>query len=45
MGVSSKVVPDTTIVATVNPRDKQTTLVSLARDTYVDIQVKENKIN
>ncbi|NSS67844.1 LCP family protein [Enterococcus faecalis] len=38
---------DTTIVATVNPRDKQTTLVSLARDTYVDIpgQGKQDKLN
>ena len=38
---------DTTIVATVNPRDKQTTLVSLARDTYVDIpgQGKKDKLN
>ncbi|EMC0822505.1 LCP family protein [Enterococcus faecalis] len=38
---------DTTIVATVNPSDKQTTLVSLARDTYVDIpgQGKQDKLN
>ncbi|MGL9805109.1 LCP family glycopolymer transferase [Enterococcus sp. DIV2454a] len=38
---------DTTIVATVNPRDKQTTLVSLARDAYVDIpgQGKQDKLN
>ncbi|WP_270785543.1 LCP family protein [Enterococcus faecalis] len=38
---------DTTIVATLNPRDKQTTLVSLARDTYVDIpgQGKQDKLN
>ncbi|WP_250856376.1 LCP family protein [Enterococcus faecalis] len=38
---------DTTIVATINPRDKQTTLVSLARDTYVDIpgQGKQDKLN
>ena len=38
---------DTTIVATVNPRDKQTTLVSLARDTYVDIpgHGKQDKLN
>lgn len=38
---------DTTIVATVNPRDKQTTLVSLSRDTYVDIpgQGKQDKLN
>ncbi|WP_429861268.1 LCP family protein [Enterococcus faecalis] len=38
---------DTTIVATVNPRDNQTTLVSLARDTYVDIpgQGKQDKLN
>ena len=38
---------DTTIVATVNPRDKQTTLVILARDTYVDIpgQGKQDKLN
>ena len=38
---------DTTIVATVDPRDKQTTLVSLARDTYVDIpgQGKQDKLN
>ena len=38
---------DTTIAATVNPRDKQTTLVSLARDTYVDIpgQGKQDKLN
>lgn len=38
---------DTTIVATVNPRDKQTTLVSLTRDTYVDIpgQGKQDKLN
>lgn len=38
---------DTTIVATVNPRDKQTTLVSLARDTYIDIpgQGKQDKLN
>lgn len=38
---------DTTIVATVNPRDKQTTIVSLARDTYVDIpgQGKQDKLN
>jgi len=38
---------DTTIVATVNPRDKQTTLVSLARDTYVVIpgQGKQDKLN
>ncbi|MFG5428551.1 LCP family protein [Enterococcus faecalis] len=38
---------DTTIVATVNPRDKQTTLVSLARDIYVDIpgQGKQDKLN
>lgn len=38
---------DTTIVATVNPRDKQTTLVSLVRDTYVDIpgQGKQDKLN
>ncbi|MGL3115524.1 LCP family glycopolymer transferase [Enterococcus faecalis] len=38
---------DTTIVATVNPRDKQTTLVSLARDTYFDIpgQGKQDKLN
>lgn len=38
---------DTTIVATVNPRDKQTTLVSLARNTYVDIpgQGKQDKLN
>ncbi|EMN5819891.1 LCP family protein, partial [Enterococcus faecalis] len=38
---------DTTIVATVNPRDKQTTLVSLARDTYVDIPGlgKQDKLN
>ena len=46
MGVSSSR-SDTTIVATVNPRDKQTTLVSLARDTYVDIpgQGKQDKLN
>ncbi|EGO8861578.1 LCP family protein [Enterococcus faecalis] len=38
---------DTTIVAIVNPSDKQTTLVSLARDTYVDIpgQGKQDKLN
>ena len=38
---------NTTIGATVNPSDKQTTLVSLARDTYVDIpgQGKQDKLN
>ena len=47
MGVSRQGRSDTTIVATVNPRDKQTTLVGLARDTYVDIsgQGKQDKLN
>lgn len=33
---------DTMMVATVNPQDKQTTLVSIARDTYVPIIGHEN---
>lgn len=33
---------DTMMVATVNPKDKQTTLVSIARDTYVPIIGHEN---